>query len=127
MPEQNESTIRIRRADIDSICVYSVTEDELEQLEKGGTGSLYLNFSLSLLSICVSLLASLLLTDISSQRVFLVFVVFTTISGLAGLILFAIWYQEKKSARSIAFRIRKRLKDETTEPVISNDSIVPGN
>lgn len=124
-PTQNEQYIRVRRGDVDSICLYSVTEDELEILEKGSPGSLYLNFSLSLISIATSFLASLFLTNISSQRIYIVFVIITVIGYIIGFFLLLLWYKEHRSSTSVAKRIRERLKADVSPVRSDGDSIKP--
>ena len=52
--ETEHETIPVRRGRVDSIDLYEVTEDELQELERGGEASNYLNFALALSSIAVS-------------------------------------------------------------------------
>lgn len=127
MPEQtqNEAHIKVRRAEMDSICIYDVTEDELEILEKGSPSSLYLNFSLFLLSAAISFLASLIFTEIPSTKVFTVFAIITVVGFVLGLILLIFWYRDFRSSTSVAKRIKDRLKAETSPTKDDGDSVQP--
>ena len=127
MPDQNqnEGHIRVRRAEVDSICIYDVTEDELETLEKGSPSSLYLNFSLFLISAALSFLVSLLFTEIAAPEVFTVFVIITVIGFVIGIILLILWFRDFKSSTSIGKRIRNRLKADSSPTRSDGDSIQP--
>ncbi len=127
MPDtnQNEAHIRVRRAEVDSICLYEVTEDELEGLEKGSPSSLYLNFSLFLLSAAISFTTALFFTEVSSQKVYIVFVIITVVGFVLGILLLIAWYRDYRSSTSIGKRIRDRLKAETYTPKSDGDSIDP--
>jgi len=61
--------LNIRRGVFQELTLYEVEESELELLARGSPDSLYLNFSILLLSFAVSFLISLL-TAILSDRVF---------------------------------------------------------
>lgn len=122
---QNEAHIRVRRAEVDSICIYDVTEDELEILEKGSPSSLYLNFSLFLISAATSFLASLFFTEIPSIKTFTVFVIVTVVGFVLGFILLVLWYRDFRSSNSVAKRIRDRLKAETLPTSSDGDSVQP--
>lgn len=122
---QNEAHVRVRRAEVDSICIYDVTEDELESLEKGSPSSLYLNFSLFLLSAAISFLMSLIFTDITSERIFTVFVIITTFGFIIGFILLILWYRDFRSSTFVAKRIRNRLKADILPTKSDGDSVQP--
>ena len=74
--EQSEGAVKIKRAKYDSLCLYEVTESELEVLEKGSPSSIYLNFSVFLLSIAISFTIALLTVKIESIKLFTCFLVF---------------------------------------------------
>lgn len=127
MPDQNqnESLIRVRRGEVDSICIYDVTEDELETLEKGSPSSLYLNFSLFLVSAASSFLVSLLFGGELSTNVFIVFVVVTVVGFVVGIVLLVLWYRDFRSSTSVGKRIRNRLKADSSPTKSEDDSIQP--
>lgn len=111
--KQEELNPRIRRARVDSLDLYEITEDELSTLEHGSPGSLYLLFSTFLLSIAVSFLITLLTTKIESDRLYIVFVVVTVIGFIVGIVLFGLWLKEYRSSMSVSHKIRERMKDGT--------------
>ena len=110
---QKETEPRIRRARVDSLCIYEVTEDELETLEKGSPGSLQLNFAIFFLSTGTAFLVSLLTTPITSNHIFIVFVVVTAIGLAFGVFLLILWYDIFRSTGSVSKKVRNRLEEET--------------
>lgn len=102
----------IRRARLGTLTIYEISEAELETIERGSPESLFLNFSIFLLSVAISFSVSLATTTITSNRTFQVFVIITVIGYLSGLILLAMWWRSYKSTRSITDTIRKRLLPE---------------
>lgn len=118
MIENEEGGPRIQRGKIDSLKVYDVTEDELAALEQGSPGSLYLNFSIFLLSVGVSFLVALLTTPPTSVYLFAIFVVFTAMGFVIGLLLLCLWLRERKSATSVSKKIRDRMQTETKNEVL---------
>ena len=99
----------IRRARIDRLNIYEISEAELRVLEHGSPESLYLNFAIFLLSSAVTLLVALLTTNIQSERLFIVFVVFTTLGFIAGLLLMLLWRRCRRSTSLVFAEIRRRI------------------
>ena len=79
----------VRRARIDRLNIYEVSDSELQLLKRGSPESLYLNFAIFLLSAALSFLTALFTTEIPSTRVFNVFVMITIIGLVLGLLLLA--------------------------------------
>lgn len=102
-------------ARIEKIVIYHVEESELVLLERGSADSLYLNFAIFLLSTCGSFLIALTATEIANDRVFTVFVVVAVVTGLGGVLLSALWWQSRRSVRTLFRKIRERLPKE--EPI----------
>ena len=102
---------RIRRGRVDSLSLFEITESELHALQEGSPASLLLNFAIFCASVFVSFLVALLTTEIKSDRTYSVFVCVTIITGLAGLVLLALWWRQQKSMRSIVETIKNRLRD----------------
>jgi len=130
-PKENESdTIKVRRARVDSITVYDVTEHELEQLEKGGGGGIYLNLCLSLLSIAISFLIAVITTKIESDRQFSTFVIILTVGFLGSVVLGILWWRCRETVAAVVLSIKRRMPlDETTDTEdASEDAVekVPG-
>jgi hypothetical protein len=102
--------IRIGR--IGSLPVYQISEHELETLAQGSPNSTYLNLAIALLSAAISFIIALATTNIESQRLFTVFVVFAVIGSVVGVVLSVIWYRGSRSVADLVETIRKRLPPE---------------
>jgi hypothetical protein len=89
--------ITVTRGKVDSLSIYEVTDNELEILEKGSPSSIYLNFSLFLLSTGFSFLTIVLTIDITSIKIFTSFVLIGIIGIILGVVLLALWYRESNS------------------------------
>jgi hypothetical protein len=107
--ENLEHQIKIVRGRVDSVSVYEITESELSLLEDGPPSSIYLNFSIFLLSVAISFLISLVTTKIESDRVFTVFVIITAIGFIAGILFLFIWYRSHRSLSDIFLKIKNRI------------------
>ena len=102
----------IRRAPLQKLTIFDVTEAELEELERGTRVSLFLNLAIFVLSTAVSFSISLATAKIESDRTFTVFVVITVVGYLAGLTFTLLWLFTRKSIKSVTQEIRKRLPPE---------------
>ncbi len=107
--------VKIRRGRVGSVCLYEVTESELEELERGSPSEIYLNFALLCLSTGLSFLVTVLTTKIESDRLFSVFVAVTLVSLLSSLILFFIWFRIRKPIKSLISRIKNRVPPDIEE------------
>jgi len=107
--KEQEFTPEIRRARIQHLAIYEISEDELNQLEKGNPGSIILNFTIFSFSVFVAFLITLLTVKNLETKVFITFVIFTALGGLAGPLLLCIWIKQYKSTRNIAKNIRSRM------------------
>src|SRR5260221_4084759 len=83
-PPQTLPPVEVRRAAFARLTIYEVEESELEILAQGSPDSLYLNFSIFLLSIATAFFVALLTAGLET-RVFIVFVVITTLGFLLGI------------------------------------------
>lgn len=99
----------IKRARIEQLNIYEVSEDELVQLERGSPESLFLNFAIFFISSALSLLVAILTTTFSSLYVFTTFVVLSTIGFAAGVVLLGLWLWHRRSRAAIFFDIRRRM------------------
>jgi hypothetical protein len=102
----------IRRARVERLTIYEVSESELDILEKGSPDSIYLNVAIALLSAAVSLTATLLTSKVESSAAFVVFVVITVVGFVGGLVLLLLWSRSRKSVASCARTVRNRLPPE---------------
>ncbi len=127
MVEQAERTPSsnplIIRAAMGEIVLYDVTEDELNSLEAGTPSSIYLNFSLALITAFISFLIVILTVPINSNRSFVAFLSVTVISGIGGLITLFLWWRTKESVSVVAKRIRARKKDITKEAEVGPNTL----
>jgi Na+/melibiose symporter-like transporter len=111
-PQLPELLPAIRRARIDRLNIYEISEAELQVLEHGSPESLFLNFAIFLLSSASSLLVTLLTTKIESERLFYVFVIVTVIGFIAGLVLMFLWRRNRQSTSLVFAEIRRRMPPE---------------
>lgn len=107
-----EKPFKIKRGRVDSLSLYEITEHELAALEDGSPSSLYLNFSLLLLTTATSFLISLLTTKIESDRTYTTFVILVVIGYVLGVLLGIIWWRTRQSVSEITKRIRNRIPPE---------------
>jgi hypothetical protein len=121
MQEQTQELApAIRRGRIDSITIYEITDNELNILEYGSPDSIFLNFSIALISISFSFLISLLTTTIDSIYIYNIFVDATIICGIGGLTSTVMWHKKRKSTPNLISQIRNRVPPEgTQEPIPS--------
>ena len=102
----------IKRGRVDSLSIFEIREDELNTIEKGSTTSLYLNFSIFLLSIAASFLIALLTSDFKDKLLtFTIFCVVTAVGFVIGLILLIMWLREKDDFKEVIKTIRQRIKE----------------
>ena len=104
----------VRRARLDSLTIYEVSDSELDILERGSPDSLYLNFAIFLLSSALALTIALITTTASSFIVSTVFIVFTVVGYLGGLFLSLLWWRSRSSVSRCAKAIRNRLPPQGT-------------
>lgn len=112
---QNEP--RIVRGRVDSLSLYEITDNELYILEKGSPNSVYLNFSIALLSAGVAFITALLSIDIQSGSliVFIVFVVLSCVSLVGGVFLLLLWYKLKNGTKDVVKKIKDRVASRESE------------
>ena len=102
------TNIPVKRGKLDSLTIYEITDYELDQLEKGSPASIYLNFSIFLLSVGATFLIAILTTTIESNKVFNIFVIVIIISFIVGVILLVLWLIERKSSKGLISKIKGR-------------------
>ena len=110
-PEQS-FTPQIRRARIEIVDIYEVSEYELDLLERGSPDSIYLNFAIFLLSVALSFTVALLTTTAMSTEVFVIFIVSTLIGYIGGAFLLILWRRNRSSVSHCIKAVRKRLQSE---------------
>ncbi len=109
----------VRRAPIEELIVYDVSEDELERLTQKTVDSGCLNLAIFLLTIFASYLSLLLTNPIQSSRTFVVYVVVTVVTVVAGLVLLCvwlkIWLKGRKTTSALVEKIKSRLPEADQE------------
>ena len=98
----------IRYVGMGEITIYLVSDDELRLLERGGVSSTFLNLAIFFMSIAASFFASLLLSPPPSIKKFLVMVVLTVSTAIAGLVLIVLWRRSSRDVLDTVRRIRAR-------------------
>jgi uncharacterized membrane protein YdbT with pleckstrin-like domain len=111
-PDEERFLPEIRLGRIGILKVYQITEEELTRLITGSSQSLLLNFGIAVLSTAMSFLTALLTTEISSNRIFIVFVVITVLGFLVGVILLLLWLPTRHKLDALVTEIRDRLPPE---------------
>jgi hypothetical protein len=111
-PKKQELLPAVRRGRYETITIFEITEDELEQLQKGSPDSLLLNFAVFALSTFVSFLIALTTTTIQSNRLFDVFVIVACVSCFGALVLFSLWWRSRRGTSGLVQAIRRRLPPE---------------
>lgn len=102
----------IRRARLDKLTIYEVSEAELNTIEKGSPDSIYLTISVALLSSASSFLGAYLVTDIELVPIKLFFIVFIVVGFVVGMVLLILWLRSKSSVSECIRSIRGRLPPE---------------
>jgi len=105
---------------IGTLTVYHVTEQELDQLEKGGPESTYFGFSIFLFSTGVSFLISLLTAKFDSERKFNIFLILALFGIIGGLLLIIVWLVSRRSNKRVARTIRARKPPEGEQQQAGN-------
>jgi len=91
-----------------TLTVFAITQAELDALERGSPESLYLNLAVGVSSAAVSFSVALATTKIESIRTFCFFVNVTVIGYLAAITFGLLWWQARRSLKTVAQEIRQR-------------------
>ena len=93
------STICVNR--IGQIIVYEVTDAELTILEEGDNGGIYLNVSIALFSICITLLTSIATCEFKSAIIKGFFIASIAISLIIGVIFLILYSNSRKKSKDM--------------------------
>jgi uncharacterized membrane-anchored protein len=102
----------IRRARLDNLTIYEISEAELNTLEKGSPDSIYLNISIALLSLAFAFLGSMIVTKFESNVVLFLFIVLIVVGFVVGGVLLLLWYKSRSSVSDCIESIKRRLPPE---------------
>jgi len=111
----------IRRARLDNLTIYEISEAELNTLEKGSPDSIYLNISIALLSSAFAFLGSVLITKIESNVVLFLFIALIVVGFVVGGVLLLLWYRSRSSVSDCIESIKRRLPPEGEVAPINQD------
>ncbi|MHB8405761.1 MAG: hypothetical protein ACYDCJ_10100 [Gammaproteobacteria bacterium] len=114
MSAEDEDKIPVRRGRVDSLTLYDVTEQELAELERGGSGHAYLDFSLTFCSTAIAFLIAIL-TMHSFDSTKIIFIIICSVCALGTIIFFVLWRMHRTTMKVIIRRIKARLSDEEKE------------
>ncbi len=107
-----DEKVKIKRGRMDSVSIYEVSDGELTVLENGSRNSIFLNFSIFLLSTAVSFLIALSTTDYTGRPViFTVFIVITVVGIVIGSFLLFLWMKMADDFKITIDRIKNRMKE----------------
>src|ERR1700674_4860964 len=106
---ENQPTPVVRVAPLGELRAYTIYEHELDALGSGSTGSLFLNFSLALLPVSLTLLVTLLTTKIESDRLFAGFMTVAVVTAIAGVLLLFLWWQQHRGSQHMVHEIKGRM------------------
>jgi hypothetical protein len=85
---------------------FLVSEDNIEQLEDYSNNTSKFDISLFLLSISISLVITLLTSDINKYLVYLM-ITLSSITGVAGVIIYVWFYKKKKQISKLIKKIKR--------------------
>jgi hypothetical protein len=114
----------IRRARLDQLLIYEISESELENLERGSPDSLRLNFAIFLLGTAISFTTTLATTQIDSIKVWTAFFCLTAMGFALGTFLLCTWFFSRRNVSSIFKTIRSRLPPDGDQGIIKVHDIV---
>ena len=107
--------LRVRRGRVDSVNLYEVKENELELLENGEPTSLQLNFAIFLLSLAFSGTLTLCSATFAKPILQTIFLFVTIIGIILGLYLLIMWWNGRKSIKSVIQVIKDRIQPELVD------------
>jgi len=105
------------------IVIYLVSDDELSMLERGDPSSTYLNLAIFFLSIGISFLVSLLVSEPKTQHTFVVMVVITVLAFMIGIVLTVLWLRTSGEVSKVVQRIRDRKVSPEAPSVIQDQDV----
>ena len=108
-PNQNQSSIPVKRGVVDSINIYEITENELETLEAATPTGILFDIGLFCLSAAIAFTITLCTTSIDSERMFNTFLVVTIVGYLSFLAFLIIWLASRKSVKETTKKVRDRM------------------
>jgi len=122
----DEKTLRVRRGRVDSVDLYEVKENELDILEKGESDGIFLNFSISLISLATTGITALATATFINRTVENTFLFVSIVGITGGILLLILWYRGRKSIKSVITKIKNRIPAEcVVAPPVEEDRAQP--
>lgn len=121
-PGENTGPL-VKRGRVESIYLYEVKDTELDSLESGSTGDLYLNIAVFLFGLGFSAFTTIATADFRDKRMETAFVCLTVVCIVLTPIFGVLWYRSRRSIKRLCALIRRRIEDEVIiTPVVVSDS-----
>lgn len=110
--KKEDEKVKVKRGRMDSVSIYEVGDGELTVLENGSRNSIFLNFSIFLLSTAISFLIALSTTDYTGRPIiFTIFIVITVVGIVIGAFLLFLWLKMADDFKITIDKIKKRMKE----------------
>ncbi|MBI4341251.1 MAG: hypothetical protein HY598_03105 [Candidatus Omnitrophica bacterium] len=111
-PKFAEKEPRIRRGRVDCVDLYEIKDSELDYLESGSPGGIFLNFAIFLFSIGFSAIAALATATFTRWEVKTFFILISIVGIIGGVLLLVLWCGAHRSMSKIIEKIRSRIPPE---------------
>ncbi len=111
----------IHRVPLGQLTIWDVTESELQSLERGLPDSPYLSLGIATFSVAVSFSISLATTTIDSIKTYCLFVIVAVVGYLAAATYGLLWWQWRRSHKTVAQEIRSRRPPEGIQEGAESD------
>jgi len=118
---ENGFSPEIRRARMQTLTIYEVSESELHILEHGAPDSIYFSIALLLFSCAATSLIALLTCEFASNKVVTGFLVATIAGFIVGFVLLGLWLRSRKRSSDVIAVIRDRLPPEGISKIIKSE------
>lgn len=107
--DTSSGEVQIKRARVDSLIIYEITESELDTLINGTHSSIFLNICISSFSFFISFIISLFTASFENREtVKTVFIAITVFTFMFSVIYLIRWLFAKKDLKSIITKIKNR-------------------
>jgi hypothetical protein len=115
-PRGEPKELLVRRGRVESVDLYEIKENELELLENGSPSGLYLNFSIFLLSLAFSAIATISTATFQNSTVGTLFLIVSVVGVIGGAFLLILWWRSRQSIAHVVRTIRARIPPDIARP-----------
>ena len=109
--QEASDSLHVKRAKVDSITIYDVTESELVEIESCNAVDWLFNVAIACITTTISFIITLTTTKIESGRLFYAYVILACVSGVASIGFFVNWKILKGKRDNVIVRIKARKKE----------------